>query len=99
MHTPGMKIVHRAQPSWGVGEILQVHEDGGFFEVRFAGRQGGAFLISAKDPAVVRYHYAAGDEVTLVDGRKARVREVANPAAGSPFYRYLLVPERTDPRS
>ena len=90
MHTPGMKIVHRAQPSWGVGEILQVHEDGRFFEVRFAGRPGGAFLISAKDPAVVRFHYGIGDEVTLADGRKARVREVREGQGGSPFHRYRL---------
>lgn len=89
MHTPGMKIVHRAQPSWGVGEILQVHEDGRFLEVRFAGRQGPPFYVSAKDPAVVRFHYAVGDEVHLADGRKARVLEVRESKA-SPFYRYLL---------
>src|SRR5690606_25241777 len=82
--------VHRAQPSWGVGEILQAHENGRFLEVRFPGRQGGAFLISAKDPAVVRWHYSAGDEVTLVDGRTARVREVREPTGTSPFYRYVL---------
>jgi len=97
MHTPGTKIVHRAQPSWGVGEILQVHENGRFLEVRFAGRPGGSFLVSAKDPAVVRYHYEPGDEVTLADGRKARVREVREPTDGSPFYRYLLAfPDGSD---
>ncbi len=90
MHTPGMKIVHRAQPSWGVGEILQVHEDGRFLEVRFAGRQGGAFLISAKDPAVIRFHYSVGDEVTLADGRRARVRAVREGQGGSPYHRYEL---------
>ncbi len=89
MHTPGMKIVHRAQPSWGVGEILQVHEDGRFLEVRFAGRQGAPFLVSAKDPAVIRFHYSVGDEVSLADGRRARVIEVRE-SQGSPFYRYLL---------
>ena len=90
MHTPGMKIVHRAQPSWGVGEILQVHEDGRFLEARFAGRPGGAFLVSAKDPAVVRFHYAAGDEVALADGRKGRVRAVREGQGGSPFHRYEI---------
>lgn len=90
MHTPGMKIVHRAQPSWGVGEILQVHENGRFLEVRFAGRQGGACLVSAKDPALARFSYSVGDEVALVEGGSARVREVLRPAAGSPFVRYRI---------
>lgn len=86
-HTPGTKIVHRAQPSWGVGEILQVHENGRFLEVRFAGRQGPPFLVSAKDPAIVRFQYSPGDEVVLADNRRAKVLAV-RPA--EPFYRYRL---------
>lgn len=93
MHTPGMKIVHRAQPSWGVGEIVQIHEDGRFLEVRFAGRQGPPFLISAKDRAVSRFQYGLGEEILLVDGRKGRIHEVLSGGV-SAFVRYrIAVPE------
>lgn len=62
----GMKIVHRAQPSWGIGEVLGVREGGRFLEVRFPGRPGSSFLVSAKDPALARYTYGPGEEVQLL---------------------------------
>lgn len=73
MLSVGMKLVHRAQPSWGVGEVLRVREGGRFLEVRFAGRQGPPFLVSAKDPALLRYTYQPGETVGLLDGSKARI--------------------------
>lgn len=72
----GMKIVHRAQPSWGIGEVLRVREGGRFLEVRFAGRQGPSFLVSAKDPALLRYTYRPGEEIGLLDGSRARIVRV-----------------------
>jgi len=94
MHSVGMKIVHRAQPSWGVGEILEVVEGGRFLLVRFSGRNGPPCQVSAKDPAVVRFCYACGDEVALLDGEAARVVERTNTV--SPLYRYCV--ERSDGR-
>jgi len=90
-----MKIVHRAQPSWGVGEILQVFEDGRFLVVRFAGRQGPPCHISAKDPAVARFSYGQGEEVCLADGACARVVELLRSEL-SPLYRYEV--QREDGR-
>ncbi len=89
MHFVGMKIVHRAQPSWGVGEILQILEEGRLLLVRFAGRQGEPCQVSCKDPAVVRFRYDAGDEIYLADGEPARVVELAaNPL--SPLFQYSV---------
>ena len=73
MLSVGMKLVHRAQPSWGVGEVLRVREGGRFLEVRFTGRQGPPFLVSAKDPALSRYAFQPGETVGLLDGSKAKV--------------------------
>jgi len=85
----GMKIVHRAQPSWGIGEVLGVREGGRFLEVRFPGRPGPAFLVSAKDPALARYTYSPGEEIQLLDGSRARVVRVID---GGPetLYRYEI---------
>lgn len=73
MLSVGMKIIHLAQPSWGIGEVLRVREGGRFLEVSFAGRQGPPFLVSAKDPALQRYTYQPGESFSLLDGSKARV--------------------------
>lgn len=85
----GMKIVHRAQPSWGIGEVLGVREGGRFLEVRFPGRPGSSFLVSAKDPALARYTYGPGEEVQLLDGSRAHVVRVIE---GGPdtLYRYEI---------
>ncbi|WP_050727283.1 hypothetical protein [Vulgatibacter incomptus] len=90
-----MKIVHRAQPSWGIGEILQVLEDGRFLAVRFSGRQGPPCHVSAKDPSVVRFRYGPGEEVVLPDGQPAFVIELQESSI-SPLYRYAI--ERADGR-
>src|SRR5690606_41662026 len=85
----GMKIVHRAQPSWGIGVVLRVREGGRFLEVRFPGRPGSSFLVSAKDPALARYTYGPGEEVQLLDGSRAHIVRVIE---GGPdtLYRYEI---------
>jgi len=49
---PGVKVVHRAQRSWGVGVVVQVAEEGRRIAVRFAGRDG-VTVVSGRDPALV----------------------------------------------
>jgi ATP-dependent helicase HepA len=48
----GMKVVHRAQQSWGVGVVVQVAEEGRRVAIRFAGREG-VTVVSGRDPALV----------------------------------------------
>jgi len=47
----GQKLVHRAQPAWGVGLILEVGEEGRRIAVRFGGRDG-VTVVSGRDPAL-----------------------------------------------
>src|SRR3954451_4807324 len=49
---PGMKVVHRAQQSWGVGVVVQVAEEGRRVAIRFAGREG-VTVVSGRDSALV----------------------------------------------
>ncbi len=49
---PGMKVVHRAQRTWGVGVVVQVADEGRRVAVRFAGRDG-ITVVSGRDPALV----------------------------------------------
>jgi ATP-dependent helicase HepA len=48
---PGMKVVHRAQRSWGVGVVIQVADEGRRLAVRFAGREG-VTVVSGRDQAL-----------------------------------------------
>jgi ATP-dependent helicase HepA len=48
----GMKVVHRAQQSWGVGVVVQVADEGRRVAIRFAGRDG-VTVVSGRDPALV----------------------------------------------
>ena len=47
-----MKVVHRAQQSWGVGVVVQVAEEGRRVAIRFAGRDG-VTVVSGRDAALV----------------------------------------------
>ncbi|HET8732306.1 MAG TPA: helicase-related protein, partial [Anaeromyxobacteraceae bacterium] len=47
----GQKLVHRAQPAWGVGLVLEVGDDGRRVAVRFAGRDG-ITVVSGRDRAL-----------------------------------------------
>ena len=49
---PGIKVVHRAQRTWGVGVVVQVADEGRRLAVRFAGREG-ITVVSGRDPALV----------------------------------------------
>jgi ATP-dependent helicase HepA len=49
---PGMKVVHRAQRTWGVGVVVQIADEGRRLAVRFAGREG-VTVVSGRDPALV----------------------------------------------
>jgi ATP-dependent helicase HepA len=48
----GMKVVHRAQQSWGVGVVVQVADEGRRVAIRFAGREG-ITVVSGRDAALV----------------------------------------------
>ena len=48
----GQKLVHRAQPAWGVGIVLEVGEDARRLAVRFAGREG-VTVVSGRDRALI----------------------------------------------
>lgn len=56
--------------------MLRILEGGRLLQVRFAGRQGGDFIVSAKDPALLRFSYEVGQEVALLDGSSCRVNRV-----------------------
>src|SRR5512137_1678144 len=56
----GQKLVHRAQPAWGVGIVLEVGEDARRLAVRFAGREG-VTVVSGRDRALI----AVPDETPL----------------------------------
>ena len=47
----GQKLVHRAQPAWGVGIVLEVGEDERRIAVRFTGREG-VTVVSGRDRAL-----------------------------------------------
>jgi ATP-dependent helicase HepA len=47
----GMKVVHRAQQSWGVGVVVQVDDEGRRVAIRFAGREG-VTVVSGRDRAL-----------------------------------------------
>jgi len=47
----GQKLVHRAQPTWGVGLVVEVGDEGRRLAVRFSGRDG-VTVVSGRDPAL-----------------------------------------------
>src|SRR3954462_10846232 len=76
----GMKVVHRAQPGWGVGHVVAVSEDPPRLAVDFPGRPGGNVIVSSRDAAEVRFRFAAGATALLADGTEVRI---LRPLAGS----------------
>jgi ATP-dependent helicase HepA len=77
----GMKLVHRAQPGWGVGDVVGLADEGRLVRVHFAGLASPVSL-STRDTGLVRHRFAAGDLVLLRDGRTAIVVQEAG------IYRY-----------
>src|SRR5256886_6685241 len=66
-----MKVLHRAQPGWGVGHVVAVAEAAPRLAAQFPGR--GEVLPSSRDPQLVRFRFPAGANALLADGPPARV--------------------------
>ncbi|MBS2026944.1 MAG: DEAD/DEAH box helicase family protein [Deltaproteobacteria bacterium] len=69
----GMKLVHRAQPGWGVGAVLGSAEEGRFIKVLFAGRLDGPVVLSTRDPALAAYRFPPGSPVQIGAARAPAV--------------------------
>jgi len=69
----GMKVVHRAQPGWGVGHVIAVSEDPPRLAVEFPGRPGGHVIVSSRDAALVRFRFSAESTALLADGTQVRI--------------------------
>src|SRR5438128_2198063 len=82
-----MKVLHRAQPGWGVGHVVAVSEDAPRLSAQFPGR--GEVILSSRDPQLVRFRFAPGSPVLLVDGTAARVLRPLPGGAGD-FHRYTV---------
>ena len=85
----GMKIVHRAQSSWGVGHVVAVSDDPPRLSAQFPGRPGGAVLLSSRDPALARFRFAAEAPALLADGTAVRVLRPLSGLAAD-LYRYTV---------
>ena len=85
----GMKIVHRAQPSWGIGNVVTVSEDPPRLQVDFPGRREGPVMVSSRDKSLARFKFPPGSMGELMDGSPARVlRPLPGPA--DDLYRYTV---------
>ncbi len=78
---PGSKLSHRAQPDWGIGEVLEVADNAA--RVRFAGRSGEPVWVSIKNKELVPYIFAVGERAQ-VNGQVAVIDQV------EPGPRYLI---------
>src|SRR6266851_3805247 len=85
----GMKIVHRAQSSWGVGHVVAVSDDPPRLSAQFPGRPGGPVLLAdgtavrvlrpLSGPADDLYRYTVE-----VPGKKPAIRSEADLRAPAP---------------
>jgi len=82
-----MKVLHRAQPGWGVGHVTAVSEDAPRLSAQFPGR--GEVILSSRDPQLVRFRFGPGNPVLLADGTAARVLRPLPGGAGD-FHRYTV---------
>src|SRR2546428_7717004 len=85
----GMKIVHRAQSSWGGGHVVAVSDDPPRISAQFPGRPGGPVMLSSRDPALARFRFAPDSPAHLADGMAARVLR-ALPGPAGDLYRYTV---------
>jgi ATP-dependent helicase HepA len=85
----GMKVVHRAQSSWGVGHVVAVSEDPPRLSALFPGRPGGAVILSSRDKQVVRWKFPASAQASFADATVVRVlRQLPGPQ--EELYRYTV---------
>ncbi len=84
---PGMKVLHKAQPGWGVGHVTAVLGDTPRLSAQFPGR--GEVILSSRDPQLVRFRFGPGSPVLLADGTAARVLRPLPGDAGD-FHRYTV---------
>src|SRR5207237_9266933 len=89
LFSAGMKVLHRAQPSWGVGHVVAVSEDPPRLVVDFPGRSGGPRTLSSRDPQLARFRFPAGADALLADGSPARVLRALEGPPGA-LYRYTV---------
>ena len=85
----GMKLVHRAQPGWGVGAVIGTAEEGRFLKVHFAGRPDEPVFLSTRDGALAPFRFAEGAPVRIGADRAPGVVLEALPAKGG-FARYVV---------
>jgi ATP-dependent helicase HepA len=85
---PGMKVKYLPQPEWGVGHLVQLHEEGTKAEVIFPARQGGAVLVSTRGNALVGHTLIPGDAVVGPKGRQGTV--TGEEEGGRGLKRYTL---------
>src|SRR2546428_1405161 len=90
-----MKVLHHAQPGWGVGHVTGVAEDPPRISAQFPGR--GEVILSSRDPQLVRFRFAPGSPVLLADGTPARVLRPLPGTAGD-FHRYTVEAPRKKPQ-
>jgi len=90
-----MKVLHRAQPGWGVGHVTGVSEDAPRLSAEFPGR--GEVILSSRDPQLVRFRFGPGSPVLLANGTPARV---LRPLPGGPgdLHRYTVTAEGKKPQ-
>ena len=91
----GMKVLHHAQPGWGVGHVTGVSEDAPRLSAEFPGR--GEVILSSRDPQLVRFRFGPGSPVLLANGTPARV---LRPLPGGPgdLHRYTVTAEGKKPQ-
>src|SRR5919197_14633 len=82
-----MKVLHRAQPGWGVGHVTAVTEDAPRLSAQFPGR--GEVILSSRDPQLVRFRFGPGSPVLLADGTAARVLRPL-PSSAADYHRYTV---------
>ncbi len=84
-----MKILHRAQPSWGIGHVVAVQDDPPRLSAEFPGRPGGPVILSSRDAQLMRFRFPAGADALLADGTPAQVlRPLEGPRDS--LYRYTV---------
>src|SRR5437867_13394701 len=82
-----MKVLHQAQPGWGVGHVTKVSDEAPRLSAQFPGR--GEVILSSRDPQLVRFRFGPGSPVLLADGTAARVLRPL-PEGGADFHRYTV---------